>query len=409
MKTTHSLLPTLCALTLAAAAGQARAAGFQRLHQNASGLGNAFAGSAAVAEDASTIHFNPAGMSQLPDRQAVLAVTGGRDSASFSDGGSTVPAPAAVGGNGGNAGDWRALAAAYLSFRLTPSLSVGLGAGSPFGLRTSYDAGWAGRFQALATDIKTVSLAPSLAWRATDKLSLGASVIYQRLEAEFTAVETPAAETPLRITGSDRAWGAVIGATYQLSPRMRVGASYRTSIRHDVAGTAERAVGGGAARFSVRTPDVFTWSVAQQISDKWEMLGDISRTGWKKNQPLEVSYADGSTRSESLGLRPAWRVALGGNYRYNDAWKLRMGVAYERSAAGAVQSPRIPDARRFWLAVGAQYRVAKDGYIDLSYAHQFVKDTSVDTSNGNAAAFGRLLGRYDASADVVGIQYTQGF
>ncbi len=406
MTSLRSLLPNLCAAAVAVAFGNVEAAGFQRLHQSASGLGTAFAGSAAVAEDASTIFYNPAAMSLLPAHQLVLAVTGNRDSYSFHDGGSTSPG-AFVGGNGGNAGDWRSMAAAYLSFQLTPAITLGLGAGSPFGMHTAYDNGWAGRYQALSTDIKTVSLSPSIAWKATDKLSLGLSLVYQRLDAEFTAVE--GAESALRINGADSSWGAVIGATYQLSPHMRVGASYRSAITHDINGNADRVAGGGAARFSVRTPDVFTWSVVQQLNDKWEMLGDISRTGWKNNQPLSVSYADATVRNESLGLQPSWRVALGGNYRYSDDLKLRMGVAYERSAAGDVQSARIPDGRRFWLAVGARYRIVRDGYIDLGYSHQFIKDTTIDTANGNAAAFGRLIGRYDSSANVVGLQYTQGF
>jgi long-chain fatty acid transport protein len=40
-------------------ANAAQGAGFALIEQNASGLGNAYAGQAAVAEDASTIFFNP--------------------------------------------------------------------------------------------------------------------------------------------------------------------------------------------------------------------------------------------------------------------------------------------------------------------------------------------------------------
>ena len=49
--------------------GAAGASGFQLTEQNGSGLGNAYAGSAAVAENASTIYYNPAGMTQLRDRE----------------------------------------------------------------------------------------------------------------------------------------------------------------------------------------------------------------------------------------------------------------------------------------------------------------------------------------------------
>ncbi|HRA82643.1 MAG TPA: outer membrane protein transport protein, partial [Thauera sp.] len=63
------LVINVIAATAGLAAGNAMAAGFQLLEQNASGLGNAYAGSAAVAENASTIYYNPAGMTQLQARE----------------------------------------------------------------------------------------------------------------------------------------------------------------------------------------------------------------------------------------------------------------------------------------------------------------------------------------------------
>ena len=66
MQVTHrvstSLRRSALALALAAAHGSVLAAGFQLIEQNASGLGNAYAGQAAAAEDASTVFFNPAGL-----------------------------------------------------------------------------------------------------------------------------------------------------------------------------------------------------------------------------------------------------------------------------------------------------------------------------------------------------------
>lgn len=58
------IIPALIAVAFS---GSASAAGFQLLEQNASGIGNAYAGSAAVAENASTIFYNPAGMTKLAD------------------------------------------------------------------------------------------------------------------------------------------------------------------------------------------------------------------------------------------------------------------------------------------------------------------------------------------------------
>ncbi len=81
------------------------ASGFALIEQSGSGLGNAYAGGAASAEDASTIFFNPAGMSRLSGKQIAVAAHAIKPSAKFSDTGSTAASfQSANNGNGGDAG-----------------------------------------------------------------------------------------------------------------------------------------------------------------------------------------------------------------------------------------------------------------------------------------------------------------
>ena len=67
----------------------AHAAGFALIEQNASGMGNAYAGGAAIAEDASTIFFNPAGMTYIQGTQAVGAIHLIKPNAEFNNQGSS--------------------------------------------------------------------------------------------------------------------------------------------------------------------------------------------------------------------------------------------------------------------------------------------------------------------------------
>ena len=127
----------LPAALLALASGTASAAGFQLLEQNASGIGNAYAGSAAVAENASTIFYNPAGMTQLQAREVSAGLSLVRPSFKFSDQGSQT---GTLTGNAQDAGDWAALPNAYLSWALNKDVYVGVGMGAPFGLVTEYNS-----------------------------------------------------------------------------------------------------------------------------------------------------------------------------------------------------------------------------------------------------------------------------
>src|ERR1700687_5111567 len=134
-KSKQRLLQLSVMAALATIASGASASGFQLMEQNASGLGNAYAGQGASAQDASTIFFNPAGITSFPGRNVDGAVNAIRPSATFSNTASTLaPVQTSLGGNGGDAGDWAFVPNAYFSWQLNSQLFVGLGLNAPFGL-----------------------------------------------------------------------------------------------------------------------------------------------------------------------------------------------------------------------------------------------------------------------------------
>ena len=90
-------------VALALGAGQVSAAGFALQEQSGSGLGNAYAGGAAAAEDASTVWTNPAGMQKIKTNQVVAAINYIQPSMKFSNGNSLPAANQPLGGEGGNA------------------------------------------------------------------------------------------------------------------------------------------------------------------------------------------------------------------------------------------------------------------------------------------------------------------
>ena len=134
----------------------AQAGSFSLNEQSVSGLGTAFAGGAAQAEDASTLFFNPAGIARLEQGELQLAGHLVIPSAKFSNDGSRYVLPgtpfdglALSGGDGGDAGATRVIPNVYLTqpiFRHTRhgDLSLGVGLSAPFGLETDYEPGWVG-------------------------------------------------------------------------------------------------------------------------------------------------------------------------------------------------------------------------------------------------------------------------
>lgn len=394
------------ALLLLAVSGTTSAAAFQLWEQNASGLGTAYAGSAAVADNASTVFFNPAGMTQLSGLQLSTGVTGVGPSFKFRDGGSS--GVLGSGGNGGDAGGWVAVPNAYFAWQLTPYLSLGFGVSSPFGLATEYsDSNWIGAYQAIKSEITTVNVNPSIAYRVNDKLSLGFGINYQTIDAEMSNLVAPG--TVYRLKGDDSAWGWNAGALFTLSPAMRVGISYRSAIDYTLEGTRSLGAGSRSATADLKLPDTFILSVWQQVSDRWEAMGDLSYTNWSTLGRLQINHS-GGTDVETFNYKDAWRVAWGAAYRATDVTKIRFGIAYDQTPTSANdRSARVPDNDRVWFSLGGQWHAGKVGVFDVGYSYLYLKNPSISQSKQTAIGISKLRGDYDASAHLLGVQYSVGF
>ncbi|MGB4468419.1 MAG: outer membrane protein transport protein [Azovibrio sp.] len=378
----------LSAALLAAFSGTVLAGGFQSMEQNASGLGTGYAGSAAVADNASTIFYNPAGMTRLPARQVSLGLVGALHNYEFNNEGSI-----GTGGDGGDAGEWRALPNAYLSWALSPEWVVGLGISSPFSLHTDYDDNWLGRFQSVEAEVRTLNVNPSVAYKLSEKVSLGLGLNYQKIKVD-TALNNGVGAL-VRTSTDDSAWGWNAGVLFTLSPAMRIGVAYRSAIKYDLDEPVN--LTGSPAAVASRNldlPGTFTLSVWQQVSDRWEAMGDLSYTHWKVNDDFE---------------RDSWRFAWGAAYKYNETWKSRFGISYDRSPLrDGERNAQLPDGHRIGFSIGGQYKPSQNSALDFGYTYQWMKNTRIDQAQA-AVPVTRLKGEYDAGGHLLGVQYTQSF
>jgi long-chain fatty acid transport protein len=447
-RTDKTVLSLAVAGVFAGSFSQAHASAFALIEQSASGLGNAFAGAAAAAEDASTIYYNPAGMSLLKGpTQISTGLAFINVSSKFTDGGSqpsgtalapvNPAAPRPLGGTGGNAGGPAFVPNFYAAGDIAPDWKFGLGVGVPFGLKTQYDADWLGRFQAIKSELTTININPALSWKVNDTLSLGGGVSYQQIDAELTsavnyvalvfaapgggagpasAIPPGNAEGTVSVTGSDGAWGYNLGAMIQATPDTRVGIAYRSSISYHVTGSATFANApvpnlNGGVKLDIKMPDSASVALHQRLGSNWTLLADVTWTGWSKIKDLTIVRDSGTVLSSTPeNFKDTYRYGLGATYRHSDAWSFKMGVAVDQSPVNDTdRTPRLPDKDRTWLSFGAKYGLSNDTTVDVGYAHLFVKDASINQNAGNPTAFGTILGSYKASVDILGVQLAHRF
>ncbi len=144
-------------LGLLAGAPDAGAAGFALRENSAEGLGKAFAGGGSAATALSIVFNNPAGMTRFSGNGAQAVGSYILPSARFT-GTATTNTGAAVAGDGtANGGTQAFVPAAYGLWSLSPDLKLGLSVTAPFGLLTRYSSGWVGRYNAINTELHTVS------------------------------------------------------------------------------------------------------------------------------------------------------------------------------------------------------------------------------------------------------------
>lgn len=393
-------LMTLALPAVMFGSGASHAAGFALIEQNASGLGNAYAGAAALATDASTIYFNPAGMTLLPARQLVGALHAVNPQIEFSDADPATP-------NGGDAGSLAVIPNVYFATALG-DLRLGVGVSAQLGLKTEYDAGWLGRFAAIKSELTSVNVNPALAMKLTPTLSVGVGVSVDYVKATLSNA-TPAFGRAT-VEGDDVGYGANAGLLWQATPATRLGLAYRSEIRHTLEGDVSFSAappGNGPVRADTTFPAQASLSLVHQLNPAVQLLADASWTGWQVFDRLRVVRSDGMVLTDTVqNWDDAWRFSLGTNWRQSDTLTWRFGVARDQSpVATADRNPRIPDADRVWLAFGAGWQWRPATRIDVGYAHVFIDDAQQPAR----PAEGLPAGRYELAVDILGAQLTQDF
>ncbi len=457
-RTYRFLRKSALAVAIAGISAPASASFFALAEQNASGMGTAFAGGAAIAEDASTVWYNPAGMTRLTRPQLVFAgsyidlnvKTNVLSASSTNFGPGTGTGVPISGGAGKDPGGSAFVPSFYYTNPITKDFSVGGGINAPFGLTTEYDSNWAGRYHAIKSDIKAINYNVAGAYKFNDVVSGGAGVNYQTFKAEltqavdFATICTVAAggafagtcgagagfnpntnpnDGAAKVTADGNTWGYNLGLMAELPNDFRVGVAYRSKMKYSLSGnfdintpaTAATVAGlaglvNQGAKTDITLPASLSVSAYQQIGPQWAFMADITQTYWSSIQELRIKFDAGQPDSVvTLNLMNTYRFSVGTTYKPNDSWTLRAGFALDQSPVvnDADRTPRLPDADRTWYAIGAGWQASRSLGFDFGYAYIKVDTAQVRktaTPTNENAFRGNLSADYTGTIQVLSAQ-----
>lgn len=381
---------SVLATAMLLAAGGVNAAAFQLAEVSTSGLGRAYAGEAAIADNASVVATNPALMSLFKTAQFS---TGGVyvDSRINMSGDVKLTGAAVSSGNpvNGSAAQRRVVPAAfvpnlYFTVPVNDKWAMGAGMNVNFGLKSEYgdryDAGLFGG----TTELTSINLNLSGAYRVTEGFSvgLGANAIYAKAKVDRRAgilnklLPLLQPDTQVVQLQDKAAWGLGwnAGVMYQFNEGNRIGLAYHSKV--DINFTDRTATSkdankvGEKGSLTLKLPDYVEFSGFHQLTDKFAVHYSYKYTHWSRLTRLHASYEDGKEAfDKELQYSNNSRIALGASYNLDEKLTLRAGIAYDQSASRHHRSAAIPDTDRTWYSLGATYKFTPNLSIDLAYAY----------------------------------------
>lgn len=398
----------------------AHAAGFFIQEQSVSAGGSAYSGAASNTNDASTLFFNPAGMTKLSGAQANLGVQLLVPNADLDNTGSTFPnlgGAAISGGDGGNPYNPTPVPSGFIATPVTAidGLWAGIGVTAPFGLANKYKSDYFGRFDSIKTELLTTDIQPSVAYKINDRISIGGGLNIQRAEAELTSAVTDVTSTGLStLKGNDWGYGYTLGAQIEVLPETTLGLNYRSSIHYDLDGRTivEGLTGAGAglngtrlAKAALVTPDIASVGLSHNLTDKWTVMGQANWYGWNNfNDITPIPDTGAAIAGVEQNYQTVWAFSLGAEYAYTPEWTFRGGLQYDNTpTTDEYRTTRTPDGDRTWISAGATYKINEQFSVDglLTYIH--IQDEEIDVIRGTGATQTRTTADTSGSVGIIGV------
>ncbi|HFG2431294.1 TPA: outer membrane protein transport protein [Vibrio cholerae] len=427
MKTNKTFLSCAVAFGLASVSTFTQAAGFQLAEYSATGLGRAYAGEAAMADNASAQWRNPAMLTYLEGTQVSAGAIYVNPNVDVEG---TVN-HAQLGKTHASSKDFAHDAVIpnfYLSHQLNEQVALGFALGTNYGMETDLGTEFAASHFGNQASVISKEANLNIAYQILPQLSIGGGVRYVMGEGHFGAtapaknlirhpvtnnvMTLPKGTTLKYMEGEDNSWGWQVGSAWQINQEHRVGFAYKSEVVMDFEGHAEGVSYGSykPGMMSVTLPATAELASFHQLNDQWAIHASINWTDWSSFKELTAVFPEKSDLIKSENWEDNYRFALGTTYQYDAKLALRAGVAYDTSAVDDKnRTATIPETDRTWVSVGGSYIATPQLTLDAGFTYIFAKDATIneprDASDQTAAAIGgAFTGNVSGNVWLIGVQ-----
>lgn len=293
---------------------------------------------------------------------------------------------------------------AYVTHQLNDDWWIGLGMYTRFGLGAEYDQDWFGRYNIYEVSIQSFNVAPMVAWKATDWISLSAGLSVQyfdiTLKQKIDAARRTNDPTPFPldvdqdISGDGVGFGVDLGVMMTPVEKLNIGVGYHSQIKQELDGEAQykkpAPIAAAAPQLfnnsgisgDVTLPDMLMTAITYDVTDKLTVGLGLTYTAWSTYEELRIKFDSPASigvkeKASEKDWDDAFRYTAGLTYKLDNAITLRASYTFDESPMNAKHLDYIvPGDDRHIFALGAGYAM-KDWVFDIFYFYEMIDDQEI--------------------------------
>lgn len=316
----------------------------------------------------------------------------------------------------------------YANYKISDRFAAGLAVYTPYGSAVEWDTDWQGSHLVNNIDLKTFFIQPTVSFKITDDVSIGAGLIYVNGSVEFnrnlsrslTDENGNRSDVTLDESGVS-AWGYNVGLTAKLDNYVTFGINYRSHIDMEV--EEGKATFSDMPSFlapsyqqttfsaSMPLPAELSFGFSYQINEKWLAAVEMNHTFWSEYESLDIQFSNNTSSINPRQYKNSNTFRAGLQYTPSEQLSLRVGGYYDETPVReGYYAPETPRNSSLAGTLGFTYNITPKLGVDVSalFMHFDEFDGSYDhyIEDGNPVSFG---GTYRSAVSSVGLGLSYNF
>jgi long-chain fatty acid transport protein len=287
---------------------------------------------------------------------------------------------------------------------------AGISVVTPFGSTLEYPEDWTGKYSLQRITLQTISVQPTFSYKLTEKLGIGAGASFtfgnvelQRATPGVAFSDGTPGDVALSGTGNGINFNA--GLFYQLTPKLSLGASYRSSFKIELEDgdvevnvpnsliTSGRFITNNTFNSSVTLPATISLGGAYKANDKLTLIADFNYVTWNVYEKLEFDFKTDITNDPNSAFRDdilernyedSYSAKVGAEFMVTPKFATRAGVAYGVTPVqDGYLNPDGADANRVNLSAGVGYTFGEHLVIDAAFLYVRLEERTTGSIQRN--------------------------